>query len=224
MSPQAAEQDVNDMTRYTHMHLSAVSTLFPPTPRNVQKLCGPNPSRGTPQGQKRITRVYYAEPSYYDYTCYMIREIRYGIPKQWYPANNEVVVDDAILGSPVAAVGWWLDSANRLDFEGTWETRVYYIDKNKRIRESTNRSDFTVNEGNPKAGNSISPTYGWEQTPLDDDGADAKLDGVMFPIISPLPSSKLAAIRTESGDIYLFYQNVDNRIHTLISTSENGWK
>ncbi|KAI1141909.1 hypothetical protein F5Y05DRAFT_369112 [Hypoxylon sp. FL0543] len=232
MSHQTPRQDATGTAYYTNLHLSAVSTLYPPIPRGIKHLCGTNPSQATRQGLERITRVYYAEPSYYGYNpgCYMIRETRYGIQKAWHPASDELVADDAAPGSPVVAVGWWVDSDNGVDFKEIWETRVYYIDKNWMIRERTNRSDFNTTLKDdfdaelPEPGKLIPPTPGWKKTPLIDEGLDAGIDGTAFPIISPLRTSKLAAVRTETGDIYVFYQSTDNGVHELVFQPGKGWK
>ncbi|OTA94262.1 hypothetical protein M434DRAFT_10803 [Hypoxylon sp. CO27-5] len=223
MSQQPSDQAVNGTTHYTNLHLSAVSTLYPPTPRNIKHICGASPSHKTPQEQKTITRVYYAEPSYYGYnpSCYIIKETRYGIQNQWHPASDELVADDAKPGSPVVAVGWWLESDDGLEFKEIWETRVYYIGKDGVIQERTNRSYFSTTFKDdfdaelPEPEKLIVPTPGWKQTPLTSGG---------FPTISPSHSSKLAAVRTDTGDIYLFYQATDSCIHALIFQPGTGWK
>ncbi|KAI0128053.1 hypothetical protein F4776DRAFT_655332 [Hypoxylon sp. NC0597] len=230
MSQQPSDQAVNGTSHYTNLHLSAVSTLYPPTPRDIKHMCGGSPSHKTPQEQKRITRVYYAEPSYYGYnpTCYMIKETRYDIGNQWHPPSDELVADDAKTGSPVVAVGWWVESEDGLDFKKIWETRVYYIDKDGKIRERTNHSRYSdttfkddFDAELPEPAKLIFPTPGWKQTPLASGGG---LDGIAFPTISPFLSSKLAAVRTETGDIYLFYQGTDSSIHALIFQQGTGWK
>ncbi|OTA59254.1 hypothetical protein K449DRAFT_424072 [Hypoxylon sp. EC38] len=227
MSQQPNDQAINGTTHYTNLHLSAVSTLYPPSPRNIKHICGASPSHKT-QEQKPITRVYYAEPSYYGYnpSCYIIRETRYGIQKQWHPASDDLVADDAKPGSPVVAVGWWVESDDGLYFKDIWETRVYYIDENGMIRERTNRSYFspTVKDDFDEEPEKLTlPTPGWKQTPLASGAPDVRLNGTVFPTISPLSSSKLAAIRTDTGDVYLFYQGTDSCIHTLNFQPETGW-
>lgn len=123
MSHEATDIAVAKSSYYTNLHLSAVATLYPPTPRHIKRTCEAKSSQKDPGDQKKLIRVYYTEPSYYGYnpSCYLIKETRFGVPQEWYAASDELVADDAAPGSPVAAIGWWADSEDGLGFKGTWE-------------------------------------------------------------------------------------------------------
>ncbi|XXG98198.1 Fe-S cluster-binding ribosome biosynthesis protein [Hypoxylon texense] len=223
MSSKAPKTNVDNTTvpgdsYYTNLHLSAVASLYPPTPRNVKHMCESKLSPETQTEQSKLIRVYYTEPSYFGYNpgSYLIKETRYGVQQKWHAASDELVADDAAPGSPVAAVGWWVSSADGQGFEDTWE-RV-----NHSSFKPTTVDDFDAELHKPEE--LIPPTPGWKQTPLYSGGSNTKSDGTTFPIVSPLPTTKLTAIHFDTGYIYVFYQEVDASIHVLVSQPGQGWQ
>lgn len=114
---------------YTNLHLSAVASLYPPSPRNVKHMCEAKLPQETPKEQSKLIRVYYTEPSYFGYNpgSYLIKETRYGVQQEWHAASDELVADDAVPGSPVAAVGWWVNSADGQEFGDTWEVSFLIV-------------------------------------------------------------------------------------------------
>lgn len=48
-------------------------------------------------------------------------------------------------------------------------------------------------------------------------------DKTGFPNIQPLPETKLAVVRSEDGNIHVFYQAVDNSILEAIFNPVKGW-
>ncbi|KAI1379573.1 hypothetical protein F4677DRAFT_442548 [Hypoxylon crocopeplum] len=221
-----------DHSYYTNLHLSAVPTLYPPSPRNFHVRCGEEPPRKAPEQQTKLIRTFYTEPNHLSYNrgSYLIKETRYAIRQEWHAASDELVADDAAPGSAVIAVGWWVDSEDRRGFEEIWETRLYYVDKDGMIRERINRSYFQPKPKEdfdtelPKPEELILPSPGWKQTPLASGESDTKSLKSAFPRITPSPATKLAAIRSEIGEITVFYQNADARIHALTFNPERGWK
>ncbi|KAK5630869.1 hypothetical protein RRF57_006584 [Xylaria bambusicola] len=68
-------------------------------------------------------RLYYAEPGYYAHApgCFLIKENRFSDGKGWHPPSDGLVADDAVAGSPIAAVGWWYASNDGTGFQDTYE-------------------------------------------------------------------------------------------------------
>ncbi|OTB06542.1 hypothetical protein M426DRAFT_20988 [Hypoxylon sp. CI-4A] len=210
---------VSGRNYYTNLHLSAVATLYPPTPRNIKLMCDDQPARKAPKDQRKIARIYYAEPSYYGYNpgCYLIKETRYSsVQDEWHPASDELVADDAAPGTPVIAIGWWLDSDDGLGLEDIWE-RI-----NRSNFNSTLKDDFDSEL--PKPEELAIPIPGWKRTPLASGDQEIEFDETAFPAVSPLPNTKLAAVRSDNGEIYLFYQDGAGYISALTFQPGKGWK
>ncbi|KAI0449545.1 hypothetical protein F5B21DRAFT_520109 [Xylaria acuta] len=235
MSPKSPDEiiDVAPITPqpYTQFHLAAVAFSHPPSPRSIKQCtCEGNQLPDKPVQQTQHIRIYYAEPSYYDHTygCFLIKENRFSDAQGWYAPSDGLVADDAVAGSAVAAIGWWHSSEDGLSFNDPWETRVYYVDKSGNIRERINYSHFDPTPNDdfdselPKPEELVPPTPGWRFTPQ---GDKAPVEGTVnsFPIVTPLPVTKLAAVRTDKGEIYLFYQDNDLTIKVLVSAPGKGW-
>ncbi|KAI0437861.1 hypothetical protein F4803DRAFT_125541 [Xylaria telfairii] len=215
---------------YTQFHLGAVAFSHPPTPWSIKQCtCEGKSLQDKPAKQNQHVRIYYAEPSYYDYThgSFLIKENRFTDAQGWHAPSDGLVADDAVAGSPVAVIGWWHSSEDGLSFEDRWETRIYYVDRNGNIRERINCSYFDPASWDdfdlelPKPEELIPLIPGWKLTPLGD-GKSAETV-YSFPVINPLPVTKLAAIRTDAGEIYLFYQASDLTIKVLVSAPDKGW-
>jgi hypothetical protein len=208
---------------YTTLHLSAISFTYPPSPPEARRCaCKAKASVEQVLDQEKLIRIYHTEPSVYAYNqgSFVIRETRYSSKKGWHAPSDDLVADDAQFGSPVASFGWWRDANNTL-----WESKVYYIDNTGHLRERTNWSTFApeVKEAFdtplPDPGNLVPPTPGWKLTPLQSESGTAN----DFPVIVPLASSKLAAIRSENSNIHIFYQASDNAIKEIVYITGTGW-
>lgn len=77
----------------------------------------------------------------------------------------------------------------------------------------------------PDPAKMVPPTPGWSQTALLAPGAHPTGPDNLYalPTITPLPNSKIAATRSENGNIHVFYQASDNTIHTVSSQPGKGW-
>ncbi|RYC59104.1 hypothetical protein CHU98_g7096 [Xylaria longipes] len=179
-------------------HLAAVAFSHPPSPWSIKQCaCEGKQLPGKPAPQSQHIRIYYAEPSYYDYTpgCFLIKENRFSDAQGWHAPSDGLVADDAAAGSAVAAIGWWHSSEDGLSFKDPWEL--------------------------PKPEELVPPIPGWRLTPLVDKGLERTVNS--FPVVTPLPATKLTAVRTDKGEIYLFYQDNDLSIKVLVSVSGKGW-
>ncbi|KAK3370931.1 hypothetical protein B0T24DRAFT_667707 [Lasiosphaeria ovina] len=214
---------------YTKFNLAAVTFVHPRSPPDIKQCpCEHVDAPQAAQAASKFIRVYHTERSGYPYNrdSWLIRETRYSTEKGWHPPNDDLVADDAAPGSPVAAVGWWLE--NEEGAPDVWETRVYYIDKLGNIRERTNHTSFgpsgikdDFDSTLPEPANLVLPTPGWKLTPLangTDDALEevaAAADLVPFPKTTPLPGSKLSAFKVDSGALEVFYQASDESIKVL---------
>ncbi|KAI1125335.1 hypothetical protein F5Y10DRAFT_284396 [Nemania abortiva] len=221
---------------YTTLHLSAVAFVHPNSRPAIKECC----CKSTPVPENTDNRnqhisIFHTEPSIYGYNdgCYLIREMRYSTVRGWHAPRDDLVADDAAIGSPVSAIGWWIGGGE--SGEEVWETRVYYIDKGGRLRERTNHSVFSPEAKDefevvlPDPTKMIPPTPGWKLTPLVDDVPTLEADPhpisniPAFPVIKPLLNTKLSAVRSEDGRVYVFYQNDDGSVHDLLLEPGKGW-
>ncbi|KAH7305555.1 hypothetical protein B0I35DRAFT_113019 [Stachybotrys elegans] len=213
MSPDASPTAV-DVAAYTTLHLAATSFVYPPNAPDIRHCACKSTTiaEATPEQSKHV-RVYHTEPSVFAYNqgSYVIRETRFSTERGWHAPSDDLVADDAIFGSPVASIGWWV-----IGDQGSpkiWQSRVYYIDNTGKLRERTNWSEFTpevketFDEPLPDPGSLVPPVPGWTLTPISESA---------FPAITPLPTSKLAAVKTEDNKIHIFYQAIDGSIEELI--------
>ncbi|KAI0426075.1 hypothetical protein F5Y09DRAFT_346067 [Xylaria sp. FL1042] len=217
---------------YTQFHLAAVAFSHPPSPWSIKQCtCEGKQLPEKPTQQSQHIRLFYTEPSYYDYTrgSFLIKENRFSETQGWYAPSDGLVADDAVAGSAVAAIGWWHSSEDGLSFNDTWETRIYYVNTSGNIRERINYSYFDPTPKDdfdselPKPEDLVPPTPGWKLTSLDNElseVADAVND---FPVVTPHPSTKLAAVRTNAGEVYIFYQDSDLAIRVLVLVPGKGW-
>lgn len=123
-SIQPADVDPTVTFAYTQFHLSAVAS---PHSHNIRQCtCEEKERPALPEHQSKLIRVYYTEPSYYDYNrgSYLIKETRFDPLQKWHAPSDELVADDAAAGSPVAAIGWWQESKDGPDPGDPWEVRV----------------------------------------------------------------------------------------------------
>lgn len=225
---------------YTNLHLSALTFVHPPQPPEHAYRCSCQDR--APHEEKRDRskhiRVYYNEPTGYAYNsgCYLIKESRYDTLTKWHAPNDDLVADDAAVGSPVAAVGRWIEySQGEEERPDVYETRVYYVDKNGILRERVNITRFdpklsdNFDKELPKPEELQVPVPGWESTPIydaeseDDTESEDESDLGSFPAISPLSGTKLAAAITSDGTIHVFYQRSDGSIIDLASSPKGNW-
>ncbi len=75
----------------------------------------------------------------------------------------------------------------------------------------------------PKPEELVPPTPGWKLTPLRGKVSEAEDTVNSFPVVNPHPITKLAAVRNDKGEIYLFYQSSDLTIRALVSIPGKGW-
>lgn len=112
---------------FTQFHLGAVAFSHPPTPWSIKQCtCEGIDLPDKPAKQSQHIRIYYAEPSYYDYThgCFLIKENRFTDAQGWHAPSDGLVADDAVAGCPVAVIGWWHSSEDGLSFEDRWEVSI----------------------------------------------------------------------------------------------------
>ncbi|KAJ2895987.1 hypothetical protein MKZ38_005995 [Zalerion maritima] len=206
-----------EVDNYTNLHLAAAAFLHPPNPpHNKQCPCDTKTSPAQVLERNKHIRVYHNEPSPYDYNagCYLVKETRYSTLGRWHAPSDDLVADDAATGSSVVAIGWRVEGAA----DGEGGTRIYYMDKNGFPQERANRTSFapTVKEELetelPKPEELVPPTPGWKQTPISNVEPETGLDATAFPAISPLYTTKLAAVRSEDGMIHVLYQVRDYSI------------
>jgi hypothetical protein len=71
----------------------------------------------------------------------------------------------------------------------------------------------------------VQPSPGRTQTTLHAPGAHptSPVNINYFPTISPLPHGKIAATRSENGNIHVFYQASDSTIHNVVYHPGKGW-
>lgn len=74
----------------------------------------------------------------------------------------------------------------------------------------------------PKPEELVPRIPGWKLTPLGDE-THTEETVYSFPAVTPLSVTKLTAIRTDAGEIYLFYQASDLTIKVLVSAPGKGW-
>ncbi|KAI0806520.1 hypothetical protein GGR55DRAFT_696944 [Xylaria sp. FL0064] len=205
---------------YTQYHLAAIAFSHPPSPWSIKQCtCEGKQLPEKPTQKSQHIRLFYTEPSYYDYTrgSFLIKENRFSETQGWYAPSDGLVADDAAAGSAVAAIGWWHSSEDGLTLHDPWQTRVYYVNKDGNIRERVNHSYFDPTPKDdfdselPKPEELVPPTPGW------------KLTSSAFPIVTPHPLTKLAAVRTGAGEVYIFYQDNDLAIRALVSAPGKGW-
>jgi hypothetical protein len=210
---------------YTSNHLAAITFSYPPGAPNVKQCpCDPAPAPKPGSGQNEVIRVYHTEPSEYSYNrgSHLIKESRFSSPLQWHAPSDDLVADDVASGSPVAATGYWADVAKEI-----WETRIYYLDFNGMLRERTNLSYFAPDVKDdfdveiPKPEELVPPKPGWKLTLT---GHSSATTTGAFPEIWPLRDSKLAAVRSEDGQIHLFYQARDNSVCEALFDRRHGWE
>ncbi|KEY71206.1 hypothetical protein S7711_02317 [Stachybotrys chartarum IBT 7711] len=216
-----------EVAAYTTLHLSAVSFLYPPNLPDIQRCAckARSPPEPIPD-QSKLIRVYHTEPSVYAYNqgSYLVKETRFSTEQGWHAPSDDLVADDALFGSPVASFGWWRGGGQ--DETKIWETKVYYIDNSGKLRERTNWSHFSpeVKEAFelplPDPGSLVPPVPGWKLTPLRD---AASTDANAFPDITPLATTKLAAVRSEDKKFHVFYQASDNSIREIVHVPGTGW-
>jgi hypothetical protein len=107
-------------SNYTNLHLSALAFHRPSNPS--AELCQ-ECQRPRVLPEEVHIRVYHNEPSGYRYNsdCYLIKESRYNTTRGWYsPASDDLVADDARVGSAVVGVGWFQIDASFKPTR-TWE-------------------------------------------------------------------------------------------------------
>ncbi|KAJ3568170.1 hypothetical protein NPX13_g6515 [Xylaria arbuscula] len=215
----------------TQFHLAAVSFVYPPSPWTLRQcVCGKHVAE-RPEKLSQHIRLYYAEPSYYAHTpgCFLIKENRFIDGKGWHAPSDGLVADDAVAGSPIAAVGWWHASHDGTRFQDIYETRVYYVDANGHIRERINHTHFDPTPRDdfdtdlPKPEDLVPPTPGWRLTPLSSKLLDKESTSESFPEITPHPVTKIAAVRSDKGEIYIFYQEQDLSVRGLVLVPGKGW-
>lgn len=106
----------NTSENYTNFHISAVTFIYPPNPPPVTQCpcitqcpCEAQTAQEQIQHPNKHIRVYYNEPSGYAYNsdCYLIKESRYSTLGGWHSASDDLVADDAMVGSAVVAAGRW---------------------------------------------------------------------------------------------------------------------
>ncbi len=103
---------------YTNLHLSAITFTHPSSPPNIKQCpCEAHATLEQGRDQNKLIRVYYTEPSRYGYNqgCYLVKETRYSTLQRWHAPSDDLVADDAAAGSPVVAVGWWMDGGESGD-------------------------------------------------------------------------------------------------------------
>lgn len=231
----SSSQSDRKAAAYTTLHLSAFAFVCPESRPAIKECCRiANSVSESTDSRNQLIRIYHTEPSTYGYNqgSYLIRDMRYSSLRGWHAPGDDLVADDAAVGSPVSAIGWWKDGEN--SGEKVWETRVYYVAKTGNLRERTNRSVFApgttdeVEAQLPDPAQPI-PTPGWELTPLSEvtptpDAESPPVSSIStFPVISPFPGTKLAAVRSEDGKVHVYYQNSDSSIHELVQTPGEGW-
>lgn len=111
---------------YTNLHLSAISFVHPPSIPNIKQCaCETVTVPKQEHDQSNLIRVYYTEPSTFGYNqgSYLVKESRYNTTKGWHTASDDLVADDAAAGSPVSAIGWWVEGGNSV--EEVWEVCIY---------------------------------------------------------------------------------------------------
>ena len=94
-----------------------------------------------------------------------------------------------------------------------------------------NATSFTPKEKDgferelPDPAKMVPPAPGWTQTILLAPGAHptSASDRYYFPTITPLPNTKIAAVRSEDGKIHVFYQASDNTIRQATCEPDKGW-
>jgi hypothetical protein len=97
---------------YTNLHLSAFSFVHPNRRPSIKQCCRKaSPASETTDDRNQFIRIYHTEPSTYGYNqgCYLIRDMRYSSLRGWHAPSDDLVADDAAVGSPVSAIGWWAD-------------------------------------------------------------------------------------------------------------------
>ncbi|KAK4239306.1 hypothetical protein C8A03DRAFT_32645 [Achaetomium macrosporum] len=232
----------SEVVAYTKLHLSALAFVHPESRTHIKQCrCKAHAPPDTPATENRtsqknqLVRIYHTEPSIYRYNeeCYLVRETRYSSLQGhgWHAPSDDLVADDAVVGSAVSAVGWWADGGD--NGEEAWETRVYYIDKTGKLRERANRTSFTPEVKDefehelPDPLQLVPPTPGWKLTPLSDAGSAAdsgsSTAATTFPAVSPLRGSKLAAVRSEDGKVHVFYQARDHSLREMLFAPGAGW-
>ena len=121
-----ASSVTGDKVTYTNLHVSTLTFSHPPNPPDHLNQCQRQAQPG--QQQKRDhnkhIRVYHNEPSGYAYnsSCFLIKESRYSTLKGWHAPSDDLVADDAGVGSPVVGVGWWTEGG-KVD-EEVWEVSL----------------------------------------------------------------------------------------------------
>jgi hypothetical protein len=77
----------------------------------------------------------------------------------------------------------------------------------------------------PDPSKMVPPSPGWSQTTLLAPGAHPTGPDNLnyFPTITPLPHGKIAATRSENGNIHVFYQANDSTIHNVVNHPGKGW-
>ncbi|KAF2122101.1 hypothetical protein BDV96DRAFT_682112 [Lophiotrema nucula] len=215
---------------YTNLHLATLAFVYPPNPPTV--ITCPCEAQPVPQprDQEKHIRVYHNEPSGYGYNSgrFHIKESRFSTSKGWCAPIDDLVADDAAAGSPVATVGWWEKVGS--DDQSVFQTRVYYVASDGKIRERTNRSYFDqiaakddFDAEMPKPDELVPPAPGWKLTPVGGIKRQAGSDAPSFPKVVPLTTTKLAAVRSEDGSIHIIYQANDESIRELVFSFGKGW-
>jgi hypothetical protein len=115
----------NEENSYTNLHLSALTFLHPPNPPDHQFQCHCCEQSSSKLDRMKHIRVYHNEPSGYAYNsdCYLIKESRYSTIQKWHAPSDDLVADDAAVGSAVVAVGWWIE--DRKDEKDEWEVSLF---------------------------------------------------------------------------------------------------
>lgn len=102
----------NTFNNYTNLHLFASTFFYPPNPPPVTQCpCEAQTAPKQIQDPNKHIRLYYNDPSGYAYNsdCYLIKESRYSTFGGWHSPSDDLVADDAGVGSAVVAAGRWLE-------------------------------------------------------------------------------------------------------------------
>ena len=121
MPANTSSKSTSNNSVYTNLHLSALIFRHPPASQPSTRCpCEAPTTEEKKQDSNRQIRVYHNEPSGYTYNsdCYLIKESRFSTSGGWHSPSDDLVADDAAVGSPVVAVGRWQEGE---DAEEVWK-------------------------------------------------------------------------------------------------------